>query len=69
MGVLAVIVVIAIVFALAMLASGLVVAISGAWFLHVPFGESWSMAWERPGMLLLMALVISIIFGVFRANN
>ncbi len=45
-----------------MVVEALSVAIAGSVFLDVPFGDAWHLAWDRPGWLLVFALV-SIIFN------
>ena len=40
------------------LVGGLTVAVVGALFLSVPFGDSWSAAWDNPLKLLLFAVLL-----------
>lgn len=42
--------------------SGLFVAASGSVFLHLGFWDCWHAAWDRPGLLLLFAIIMSIVY-------
>jgi hypothetical protein len=59
---LAILALFAIIIGLTMLCGGVVIGIIAAWFLDIPFGVGWDMAWENPWKLALFALVVGPFF-------